>query len=164
MRITLPQKKLPPPRTTPQVDPQPKPPPMPSGVNLPPEYKQLMQQQQETMPPRTGGPMPMPQVEPPRPTPQVDPRPTPRPQVDPRPTPQVDPRPTPQVDPRPTPRPDVRPQPKPVNESGWTAATRPTASPMKKGGSVKYTDKSGQINLGSGRVSTHTPSKKSSNW
>ena len=36
---------------------------------------------------------------------------------------------------------------------------------FKKGGSVKsYTDKSGRINLGSGRVSTHTPSKKNSNW
>jgi hypothetical protein len=36
---------------------------------------------------------------------------------------------------------------------------------FKKGGSVKsYTDKSGRINLGSGRVTTHASNKKNSNW
>ena len=51
------------------------------------------------------------------------------------------------------------------NFSSMTAnPVEATQVPMKNGGSVKYTDKSGQINLGSGRVSTHTPSKKSPNW
>ena len=43
--------------------------------------------------------------------------------------------------------------------------TRDSMLGMKKGGSTKdYTDKSGKINLGHGRISTHTPSKKNPSW
>jgi hypothetical protein len=41
----------------------------------------------------------------------------------------------------------------------------PTSKPMMnmaKGGA--YTDKGGKINLGSGRISTHTPSKSNPSW
>ena len=34
----------------------------------------------------------------------------------------------------------------------------------KKGGAVNYTDKSGRLNLGSGRISTTTSNKSNSNW
>tara|TARA_R110000868_G_scaffold1363_1_gene10419 strand:+ start:318 stop:929 length:612 start_codon:yes stop_codon:yes gene_type:complete len=78
---------------------------------------------------------------------------------------------------------------KQVDDTGWTEATRPKVAYdegfvpydfkkmdqkdpyagdtfYKKGGAAKgkYADKSGRLKLGSGRVSTHTPSKKSSNW
>jgi hypothetical protein len=99
-------------------------------------------------------------------------------------------RPTPEIFVSPNPRSPERPEPKEIDETGWTEATRPQvaydegfvandafnkmnpedpygrASSYKKGGTVKskYVDKSGRLNLGSGRISTHTPSKKSSNW
>ena len=57
----------------------------------------------------------------------------------------------------------VAPEPTPTLSP--TEPESPSYFDYKKGGSVKgYTDKSGRINLGSGRVSTHTPSKKNSNW
>jgi len=37
-------------------------------------------------------------------------------------------------------------------------------APMKRGGSVKYTNQNSQPNAKSNRVSTHTPSKKAPNW
>ena len=39
-----------------------------------------------------------------------------------------------------------------------------TQAPMKRGGSVKYTNRNNQAYVKSSRVSTHTPSKKAPNW
>jgi hypothetical protein len=90
------------------------------------------------------------------------PAPAPTPQMAaPAPTPQVGPPPRPQENTStpPMPTPEVSPVRQP-DDTGFVERT----TPMKKGGFVKYTDKNGRINLGSGRVSTHTPNKKSPNW